>query len=232
MIRVRKASERGHFNHGWLDTYHSFSFAGYFDEEHMGFRSLRVLNDDIVAPGRGFGTHGHSDMEIITYVLEGALEHKDSTGTGSVLHSGDVQRMTAGRGVQHSEFNPSEKKTLRLLQIWILPGQLGLTPSYEEKTFPSEEKRGGLRLIASPDAQDGSLTIHQDAGVYASILSGGESTDHTFASGRHGWIQMARGTIKLNGVELSHGDGAAVSDETDIRIEGVDEAEFLLFDLA
>jgi redox-sensitive bicupin YhaK (pirin superfamily) len=219
-------------NHGWLDTYHSFSFAGYFDEEHMGFRSLRVLNDDIVAPGRGFGTHGHSDMEIITYVLEGALEHKDSMGTGSVLRPGDVQRMTAGRGVQHSEFNHSQEIRLRLLQIWILPAEPGLTPSYEEKTFPSEEKRGGLRLIASPDARDGSLTIHQDASVYASILAGKETTDYIFASGRHGWIQMARGMMKLNGVELSHGDGAAVSEESNIRMEGVEEAEFLLFDLA
>lgn len=232
MIRVRKAEERGHFDHGWLDTYHSFSFAGYFDEKNMGFRSLRVLNDDTVAPGRGFGTHGHNDMEIITYVLDGALEHKDSTGTGSVLRPGDVQRMTAGRGVQHSEFNHSREEPLRLLQIWILPAELGLTPSYEEKRFPSEGKRGGLRLIASQDARDGSLAIHQDVSVYASTLAGGEAADHSFASGRHGWIQVARGTMKLNGVELNHGDGAAISDENEIRMEGVAEAEFLLFDLA
>jgi redox-sensitive bicupin YhaK (pirin superfamily) len=232
MIRVRKAGERGHFNHGWLDTYHSFSFAGYFDEEHMGFRSLRVLNDDIVAPGRGFGTHGHSDMEILTYVLEGALEHKDSMGTGSVLHPGDVQRMTAGRGVRHSEFNHSKEEPLRLLQIWILPGEPGLTPGYEEKTFSTEEKRGKLRLIASPDGRDDSLTIHQDASVYASILAPGVTADHSFEPGRHGWIQVARGRMKLNGIELGRGDGVAVSDENEIHMEGVEEAEFLLFDLA
>jgi redox-sensitive bicupin YhaK (pirin superfamily) len=232
MIRIRKADDRGHFDHGWLDTYHSFSFAGYVDEGHMGFRTLRVINDDIVAPARGFGTHGHRDMEIITYVLEGALEHKDSTGTGSVLRPGDVQRMTAGRGVRHSEFNHSEKEPLRLLQIWILPAEPGLPPSYEEKTFPSEEKRVRLRLIASPDAREGSLTIHQDAFLYASILGSEEATRYSFAPGRHGWIQVARGTLKLNGVELTHGDGAAISDETEILMEGVDEAEFLLFDLS
>ncbi|MBE0566415.1 MAG: pirin family protein [Krumholzibacteria bacterium] len=232
MITKRPAQERGHANHGWLDTWHTFSFARYYDPEHMGFRDLRVINDDVVAPGAGFGTHPHDNMEIVTYVLEGALEHKDSLGTGSVLRPGDVQRMSAGTGVTHSEFNHFPDKPLRLLQIWILPAERGIAPGYEEKTFAAAEKRGRLRLIVSPDGRDGSLRIHQDVAVHASILGDGETVSHALAPGRHAWVQVARGTVTMNGVELGQGDGAAVGAEDRLEFAGRDEAEFLVFDLA
>jgi redox-sensitive bicupin YhaK (pirin superfamily) len=233
MITVRPADKRGHANYGWLDTYHTFSFNTYYDPKNMGFRSLRVINDDTVSPGQGFGTHGHQDMEIISYVLEGALEHKDSMGTGSVLRAGDVQRMTAGTGVTHSEFNHSQTDPLHFLQIWVLPEKQGLEPGYEEKTISTDEKRGKLRLLASPDGRDGSLRIHQDVNVYASILTEGDSLEHTLAAGRHAWLQVARGILKLNGETLGQGDGASVSEETALRLEGHSgETEILLFDLS
>lgn len=231
MILVRPASERGHADHGWLKAFHSFSFANYYDPEHMGFRTLRVLNDDSVQPGQGFGTHGHKDMEIITYVLDGALEHKDSMGTGSVLYPGDVQRMSAGSGVTHSEFNHSQDEVLRLLQIWILPEKNGIEPGYEEKHFSAEEKRGRLRLIASPDGQDDSLRIHQDVRVYAGLLEEGDRVLHDLPSGRHLWLQVARGRVQANGIELSQGDGLAISDESRLDLVGVGPGEILLFDL-
>lgn len=233
MLTKRPASERGHANHGWLDTHHTFSFAQYYDPEHMGFRSLRVINDDIVAAGAGFPTHAHDDMEIITYVLEGALEHRDSTGTGSVLRAGDVQHMTAGSGIRHSEFNPSPEETLRLLQIWIHPDRKGLEPAYQERHFDEAGKQGKLRPIASGTSRDGALPIHQDVGLFASILAEGQRVEHRLAPGRHAWVQVATGTIRANGVELSRGDGLAVSGEEAVTIEGRGEGgEFLLFDLA
>lgn len=232
MIRKRPSSERGHANHGWLETFHSFSFAHYHDPAHMGFRSLRVINDDVVQPAQGFGTHGHRDMEIVTYVVEGALEHRDSMGTGSVLRPGDVQRMSAGRGVTHSEFNHSKEDALRLLQIWILPATAGIEPEYEERHFPAEEKRGRLRLLSSPDGEDGSLRIHQDARIYASILSAGESLRHEVEDGRHVWIQIVSGALEVNGIELGRGDGAAISGEPPLDIAAASEVEFLLFDVA
>ena len=217
MITIRPATERGSFNHGWLKTNHTFSFGHYHDPEHMGFRALRVLNDDTVAPGRGFGEHSHADMEIVTYVLDGALQHKDSIGTGSVLHGGDVQCMTAGRGVRHSEFNHSDTEPVRFLQIWLLPREKRLQPCYTEKHFPDELKEGQLRLIVSPDGSDGSLTVHQDACIFTSILEKGQSVKHVFDRGRHGWIQVARGSVAVSGIELGRGDGAAVSDEEGTR---------------
>jgi redox-sensitive bicupin YhaK (pirin superfamily) len=233
MITRRPAEERGHFDHGWLDTYHTFSFAAYHDPAHMGFRDLRVINDDVVQPGRGFGTHGHQDMEIVTYVIEGALEHRDSTGTGSVLRPGDVQRMTAGRGIRHSEFNASREDRLRLLQIWILPAEPGLEPGYEERTFPAAERRNRLRALATPDGGDETLRIHQDVSVHAALLDGGATTDYAPAPGRHGWVQVARGAVAVNGTALAEGDGAAVSDETSLAFTaGPEGAEFLYFDLA
>ena len=232
MITVRPANERGHAKYGWLDTYHTFSFNTYHDPKNMGFRSLRVINDDTISPGQGFGTHSHRDMEIISYVLEGALEHKDSMGTGSMLRAGDVQRMTAGTGVTHSEFNHSQTEPLHFLQIWVLPEKQGLQPGYEEKNIPIEEKRGKLRLIASPDGRDGSLRIRQDVNVYASVLNDGDSIEHSLKPGRHAWLQVARGKLQLNGETLGRGDGAAVSEETTLRLEGDGEAEILLFDLS
>jgi redox-sensitive bicupin YhaK (pirin superfamily) len=233
MITLRPAAERGHANHGWLDTYHSFSFADYWDPKHMGYRSLRVINEDKVAPEMGFGTHPHRDMEIITYVLEGALAHKDSMGTGSVIRPGDVQRMSAGTGVLHSEFNHSPSKLVHLLQIWILPDRRGLQPSYEQKNFSSEEKLNRFRLIASPDGQDGSVTIHQDAKLLAAIAEQGKTVTYEPGKGRHAWIQVARGEITLNGKTLKAGDGAAVEGETSIEIRGnAPSSEILLFDLA
>jgi redox-sensitive bicupin YhaK (pirin superfamily) len=232
MIQVRKAAERGHFNHGWLDTYHTFSFGDYFDLAHMGFRSLRVINDDRVQPGQGFGMHSHRDMEIVTYVLEGALEHRDSLGNGSVLRPGELQHMTAGTGVRHSEFNPSQKERVHLYQIWLLPDRKGLQPGYEQKAFSDEERRGTLRLVASPTGEQGSLTIHQDARLYLSTLKTGESVAHTLEPGRHAWLQVLRGTVALNGQTLSTGDGAAVSEESKLEIRGQDDAEVMLFDLA
>ena len=232
MIRVRKAAERGHFDHGWLDTYHTFSFADYYDPAHMGFRSLRVINDDRVAPGQGFGMHGHRDMEIVTYVLDGALEHRDSMGNGAVLRPGELQHMTAGTGVRHSEFNPSDREAVHLYQIWLLPERRGLEPSYEQKAFPEEERRATLRLVASPTGEHGSLTIRQDARLYLSTLRAGETVAHTLEPGRHAWLQVLRGRVGLNGHPLSAGDGATVSKEERLEIGGQDDAEVMLFDLA
>jgi quercetin 2,3-dioxygenase len=234
MITLRPAEERGHFDHGWLNTYHSFSFADYHDPKHMGFRSLRVINEDYVAPGNGFGTHPHRDMEIITYVLEGALAHKDSMGNGSAIRPGEVQRMSAGTGVLHSEYNHSPAQEVHLLQIWLLPEKRGITPSYEQKTFGREEKLNRLRLVASPDASDGSVVIRQDAKLYGSILEPGKTVSHDLAAGRHGWIQLIDGNLTANGTQLKPGDGAAISEESKVEIAttGDTEAEFLLFDLA
>ena len=232
MITVRRAGERGHFNFGWLDTYHTFSFGDYFDPRHMGFRSLRVINEDRVRAGRGFPTHPHKDMEIITYILEGALEHRDSMGTGSVIRPGEVQRMSAGTGVTHSEYNPSETEPVHLLQIWLMPDRANHRPGYEQKTYTDDEKLGGFRLIASPDGASGSVTIHQDARVYASLLEAGSEVSHALEENRHAWVQVARGAIEINGQRLSQGDGAALSNERLLTIKGVEASEILLFDLA
>lgn len=231
MITLRKASERGHANHGWLDTHHTFSFANYFDPRHMGFGALRVINDDTVSGGRGFGSHDHRDMEIITYVLDGALAHRDSMGNGSVMRPGDVQRMSAGTGVTHSEFNASETDPVHFLQIWILPSEKGLPSGYEQKHFPEEEKRGHLRLLASEDGTEGSVRLQQNARLYASLLEDGTTLSHTFEPGRLGWVHVARGTAKLNGIELSAGDGASILEEKAITLEGHGTGEVLLFDL-
>lgn len=231
MITLRRSHERGHADHGWLKSAHTFSFANYYDPEYMGFRVLRVINDDYVAPSAGFPTHGHKDMEIVTYVLSGALEHKDSMGNGSVIRPGDVQRMSAGTGVQHSEYNASSAEQVHLLQIWILPSRNGIRPGYEQKTFPESEKLGKLRLVASPDGADGSVTIHQDARIYASILDPGNSATHALAPGRHAWVHVASGELELNGKTLGSGDAAAVSAEDSIRFTGKEKTELLLFDL-
>jgi quercetin 2,3-dioxygenase len=228
MITVRKAADRGQFDHGWLDTRHTFSFADYYDDDFMGFRSLRVINEDRVKPGRGFGTHGHRDMEIISYVLEGALGHRDSTGGDGVLRPGEVQRMSAGTGVRHSEMNASDSETTHFLQIWILPERNGIAPGYEQKDFPDRE--GRLRLVASHDGRDGSLTIHQDVDLFAAQLDG-QPLSHDFKPGRYGWLQVARGSVTVNGIELSAGDGAAIEGESSLTISGKG-AEVLLFDLA
>jgi redox-sensitive bicupin YhaK (pirin superfamily) len=232
MITVRRSNERGGGDYGWLNTKHTFSFSDYWDPRWMGFRSLRVINEDYVAPSSGFPTHPHNDMEIITYVLEGKLEHKDSLGTGSVILPGDGQRMTAGRGIRHSEYNPSKAEQVHLYQIWILPEKKGLEPSYEQKTFPTDEKQGKLRLIASPDAKDGSVKINQDARLFVTLLKPGEEVVHTLAQGRHGWLQVAKGSVELNGQKLGQGDGAAISDEQELAIKGSKDSEVLLFDLA
>lgn len=232
MITLRHSAERGGGNHGWLNTKHSFSFSDYYDPKHMGFRSLRVINEDWVQPGHGFPTHPHRDMEIITYVLEGALEHKDSLGTGSVIRPGDGQRMSAGTGIRHSEANPSREEPVHLLQIWIIPDRPGHKPGYEQREFPVQGKRGKLRLIASPDGKDGSVTIHQDAKLYVSLLEGGEAVEHKLAVGRHAWLQLAKGSVDLNGKRLNQGDGAAISEEEKLQIKGNERAEVLLFDLA
>jgi redox-sensitive bicupin YhaK (pirin superfamily) len=231
MLMVRKAEERGHANHGWLDTYHTFSFADYQDPREMGFGPLRVINDDKVQPGQGFGTHGHRDMEIITYVLEGALEHKDSMGNGSIIRPGNVQRMSAGTGVRHSEFNPSRDKGVHLLQIWIEPNVTGVKPGYEEKQFGTAEKKGQLRLIASPDGREGSVTIHQDAYVYASMLDGKDAVKHRLAPRRRAYVHVARGSVKVNGAPLKGGDGVKIENESAIELKNAREAEVLLFDL-
>jgi redox-sensitive bicupin YhaK (pirin superfamily) len=214
MLTIRKADERGHADHGWLNTYHTFSFADYYDPSHMGFRKLRVINEDRVQPGMGFPTHPHRDMEIISYVLEGALEHKDSMGNGSVIRPGDVQRMSAGMGITHSEFNHSKSELVHFLQIWILPDKEGLKPSYEQKFFPDDEKRRMLRLIASADGRDGSVTIHQDVNLYAALLESGEEINCVIPPGRHAWLQVARGNAVANGLKLTHGDGLAVTNES------------------
>ena len=232
MIKIRKADRRGHFDFRWLNTFHTFSFGDYYDPAFMGFRSLRVINEDFVHSGRGFPTHAHRDMEIITYILEGSLEHRDSMGNGSVIRPGDVQRMTAGTGVSHSESNPSREQSVHLLQIWILPDQGGLKPGYEQKAFSDDQKQGRLCLVASEDGRDGSVTIHQDASVYATVLGEGNEVVHTVAPGRHAWLQVARGAVTVNGENLDQGDGAAVSNEESVAITGREAAEVLLFDLA
>ena len=232
MITIRKANERGHTEFDWLNSWHTFSFGEYYDPQHMGFQKLRVINDDTVAPGGGFGTHPHRDMEIITMVLDGALEHKDSLGTGSVIRPGDVQRMSAGAGIRHSEFNHSQTEPVHFLQIWILPERNGLQPSYEQKTFAPEEKRGKLKLIACPKSTNGALTIHQDVNLYLTSLTRGETVTHSLTSGRHAWVHVAAGAITLNGKSLQGGDAAAVSEESALTIAGTRPAEVLLFDLA
>jgi redox-sensitive bicupin YhaK (pirin superfamily) len=231
MIKIRKAEDRGHANHGWLNTYHTFSFANYYDPKHMGFRALRVINEDRVSPGNGFGTHGHRDMEIITYVLEGALEHKDSIGTGSVIQPGEVQRMSAGTGIRHSEFNHSETESVHFLQIWLFPEREGLSPSYEQRNFSPAKTPGKLHLVAARDGREKSVTVHQDVDLYAAVLKGGGRISHTLKPQRHAWVQVARGAITLNGLPLDTSDGAAISNETDVVIEATTDAEILLFDL-
>ena len=233
MITIRPAQERGAANFGWLDSRHTFSFGNYYDPNYMGFADLRVINEDKVTPGQGFGSHGHRDMEIISYVLDGALEHKDSIGTGSIIRPGDVQRMSAGTGIQHSEFNASQTEPVHFLQIWILPEQKGIAPGYEQKTFTEEEKRGRLRLVGSRDGRDGSITIHQDVNLYAASLQSGEEVSHSFASGRVAWLQVARGAVQLNDQTLTAGDGAAISDQSLMTLRGAaNDAEVLLFDMA
>ena len=232
MIIIRPAEDRGHANHGWLDSYHSFSFASYYDPNFMGFRHLRVINQDRVAPGMGFGTHPHKDMEIVSYVVEGALEHKDTIGTSSVIRPGEVQRMSAGTGIAHSEYNHSQTEPVHFLQIWILPNEKGINPGYEQKMFADEEKRGQLRLVASGDGRDGSVTIHQNVDLYASLLEPGEQVVHTLEAQRHAWVQVIKGQIMLNDLALKAGDGAAISEENRVAIEATNSAEFLLFDLA
>jgi redox-sensitive bicupin YhaK (pirin superfamily) len=231
VITRRKAEERGHADHGWLNSYHSFSFADYYDPGHMGFRNLRVINEDRVQPGQGFGTHPHRDMEILSYVLEGALQHRDSMGTGSIIKPGEVQRMSAGTGVTHSEFNASQTELVHFLQIWIFPRARGLEPGYEQKLFGANEKDGKLRLVASPDGRDGSVTINADAFLWAGFFDRGASASLPIPAGRHAWVQIARGSARVNGQELRAGDGAAISNESSVLVEGVDASEVLVFDL-
>jgi hypothetical protein len=232
MKQLRRSVERGHANHGWLDSWHSFSFADYYDPRHMGFGALRVINEDRVAPGSGFGTHGHRDMEIISYVLEGELGHKDSIGNGSVIAPGDVQRMSAGSGIMHSEFNHAKDATTHFLQIWIQPDRKGIAPGYEQKYFGAADKRGKLRLIASPDGAEGSVTIHQDARVYAGLFDGDEKADLSIAAGRRAYLHVARGSIEVNGEALGTGDALMLEGEPSLALCGGKEAEVLLFDLA
>jgi redox-sensitive bicupin YhaK (pirin superfamily) len=232
MIQIRRGSERGRTELGWLDSRHTFSFGDYHDPKHMGFRALRVLNDDRVRPGQGFGTHPHRDMEIVTFVIAGALEHKDSLGTGSVIRPGDVQRMSAGTGVLHSEFNPSPTEATHFLQIWILPEEHGLPPGYEQRTFSEAERRGRLRLVAARDGRDGAVTIHQDAEIRIALLAPGERAAHPLRPGRHAWVQVATGEVRLGSATLGEGDGAAMTGEAAAEIEGVSAAEVLVFDLA
>lgn len=231
MIQIRRSHERGHADHGWLDSRFSFSFADYFDPEHVQFRTLRVMNDDHIAGGGGFPTHPHRDMEIVTYVLEGALAHKDSMGNGSVIRPGDLQYMSAGTGVAHSEFNASEQEPAHLYQIWMFPNKKNYTPAYDQKHFSEAEKRGKLRLVVSPDGRDGSVKIRQDNALYATVLSRGESVKHEIQPGRYAYVQVARGSVELNGKKLEAGDGAAISDEKTLQLTGVKDAEVLLFDL-
>lgn len=232
MIDLRRSGERGHFDHGWLDTRHTFSFGDYHDPAHMGFRSLRVLNEDRVRPGSGFPTHSHRDMEIVTWVLEGALEHRDSLGNGSVIRPGEAQRLSAGTGITHSEFNHSASEPLHFLQIWILPVERGLPPGYEQKSFPEAERRGRLRRIGSHDGREGSVTIRQDVELFATLLSPGQSVAHALRRDRHAWVHVARGEVELGGHVLEGGDGAAVSDEPGLEISARADSEVLLFDLA
>jgi hypothetical protein len=231
MIAARRSEERGHVDHGWLDTYHTFSFASYHDPDFMGFGPLRVVNQDRVAPGRGFGTHGHRDMEIVSYVLEGVLEHEDSMGNGSPMHPGEVQLMSAGSGVTHSEFNGSKSEPLHFLQMWILPRTLDTEPRYEQKAFPDDERRGALRLVVSPDGAKGSLTIDQDVRLFASLLGKGDEVRHELSPGRCAWLHVARGRVALDGRGLGAGDGAAIRDERALTLRGVEDAEIVLWDL-
>jgi redox-sensitive bicupin YhaK (pirin superfamily) len=232
MLTIRRAGERGHFNHGWLDTYHTFSFADYYDPKHIHFRALRVMNEDRVAPGQGFGTHPHRDMEIVTYVLEGALEHRDSMGNGEVLRPGEFQRMSAGTGITHSEFNPSTTEPVHLYQIWLLPASKGITPSYEQRAFSDDEMTGRLRVVASPDAENGSLKIHQDARIYLSKLPAGSAVTYDLSAERSAWLQVLRGKVSLNGQRLDTGDGVGVEAEVKLTIQAEGDAEIMLFDLA
>jgi redox-sensitive bicupin YhaK (pirin superfamily) len=232
MLTIRRADQRGHADHGWLDTRHTFSFAEYHDPKHMGFRSLRVINEDRVAPGRGFGTHPHRDMEIISYVLDGGLAHRDSMGNGSIIHPGEVQRMSAGTGVRHSEHNASQQEGVHFLQIWIVPDRRGIEPSYEQKAFAAAERQGSLRLVVDPEGREGALTINADARLYTTSLGAGEQVQHQVAAGRHAWIQVARGMIQVDGEELRAGDGAAISEAGTLTLKGVESAEVLVFDLA
>ena len=233
MITIRRSQERGGADHGWLNTRHTFSFDTYYDPRHMHFRALRVINEDIVQPGGGFPTHPHRDMEIITYVLEGALRHQDSLGNGSIIRPGDGQRMSAGTGIRHSEANASATEPVHLLQIWIMPNRKGIEPGYEQKAFLEEEKRSRLRVIAAPDGREGAVTLHQDVSLYVSLLDKDQQVTHTLSPGRHAWLQVARGSVQLNGTRLQQGDGAAVSDEQKLTISGSDgRSEVLLFDLA
>jgi quercetin 2,3-dioxygenase len=231
MISIRRSNERGHFDHGWLKTYHTFSFDQYYDPRYMGFRNLRVINEDFVAPGRGFPKHGHRDMEIITYILEGALKHEDSMGNGSVIRPGDVQRMSAGTGVRHSEQNASQAERVHLLQIWILPHTVDLEPSYEQKAFSADERRGQLRLIASEDGRDGSVKVHQDVSLFASILDAQQEVAREMDPLRHAWVQIARGAITLNGEKAQQGDGVVITGESQLNVRADEPAEILLFDL-
>lgn len=232
MLTIRRSRDRGHFDFGWLDTHHTFSFGEYHDPKHMGFRALRVINEDVVRGGGGFGTHPHRDMEIVTYVLAGALTHQDSMGTGSTIRPDDVQRMSAGTGVTHSERNASPTESVHLIQIWLLPARTGTAPSYEQRAFPAAEKRGRLRLVGAPDGRDGAVTIHQDVALYASVLAAGERVEHALSPGRHAWVQVVRGAIDVNGQALGVGDGAALSDEGLVTIDATTDGELLLFDLA
>lgn len=232
MLTIRRAAERGHTDFGWLDSRHTFSFGDYTDYDHMGFHSLRVINDDRVAPGGGFPTHAHRDMEILTWVLAGGLEHRDSLGTGSVIRPGDLQRMTAGAGIRHSEFNASKTEPVHFLQIWVYPERRGLKPGYEQKSFPAADRKGQLRLIASRDGRDGSVSFHQDADVYAAALGLGQKVTHALAPGRAAWVQAATGAVSLNGQRLEAGDGAAVEEETALELVGLEDGETLVFDLA
>jgi redox-sensitive bicupin YhaK (pirin superfamily) len=231
IMRIRRASERGYADHGWLKSFHTFSFADYYAPAHMGFKTLRVINEDRVLGGKGFGTHPHRDMEIISYVLSGALQHKDSMGTGSIIRPGDVQRMSAGTGVTHSEFNASPTELVHFLQIWILPDGRSYPPSYEQKHFTEADRQGRLRLVASKDGRDGSLTIHQDASLYASLLAPGESVTHQLAQGRSGWLHVARGKLKIGAEELVSGDAVAFEEPGQIQVSAEDASEILLFDL-
>ena len=232
MITIRPANERGGADHGWLDTKHTFSFSDYYDPRHMGFRHLRVINEDRVAPGRGFGSHGHRDMEILSFVVSGGLGHRDSMGKSEVIRPHEWQRMTAGTGVRHSEMNASKTEPVHFFQIWIMPEAESIAPGYEQKLFAPEEKTGRLRLVASRDGREGSLKIHQDVSVYTALLKGGEAVEHRLEPGRHAWLQVVKGTVELNGTRLGVGDGAAISEETALTINAAEEAEIMLFDLA
>jgi hypothetical protein len=232
MLTIRRARDRGHADHGWLDTRHTFSFAGYHDPAHMGFRALRVINEDRVAPGAGFGAHGHRDMEILSYVVSGALAHRDSLGNGSVIRPGEVQRMTAGTGVRHAEHNAAPGEPTHFLQIWLLPAQRGLPPGYEQRAFPEAQRRGRLARVACPDGRDGALRVHADAALYAGLLDGDERATLPLAPGRHAWVQVVRGAVRLGGQRLEAGDGAALADEPAVILDHGEDAELLVFDLA